>query len=120
MAKELYIEKEYKKKDKEGNITPVKTKYRVDADFEPKKPNEVCKEFIENYCISKGKETLQWYIDILSKTEIKDNKEIPITEGAIKKEFIDKFFPVIRESKKATETRNAKIDRLKKLLNDMK
>ena len=113
-----FITKEYKKKDK----TVVKTEYRIDIDFVPQSANEICKEFMENYCVSKGKKELEWYINLIGtkKKVAKGNqiieREISLLE--IRKAFIEKFFPSIIKTKKVA-TRQDDINRLKEILNKM-
>lgn len=51
MAK-LFVEKKHKNKSGEEKVI----KYRVDADFVPQKIDEICEDFIQNYCIANGKE----------------------------------------------------------------
>lgn len=51
MAKQ-FIEITHKNKNKEEKTI----KYRIDADFVPEKVGEICEEFIQNYCLAKGKE----------------------------------------------------------------
>ena len=73
MSKEMYITKNYTKKVNGENQT-VTTKYRIDAEFIPTKANEICSEFIKNYCISKGNEGIQWYIDKLEEEKVSENE----------------------------------------------
>ena len=37
-------------KSKKVNDETVETKFRIDAEFIPKKTNDICMEFIMNYC----------------------------------------------------------------------
>lgn len=112
MAKELYIEKEYKKKDKEGNITPVKTKYRIDADFEPKKPNEICVEFIINYCEKEDKNADWLEAQFKEKTTNKSGKEVEKSFYEIRKAFVEKFFPEIEITSSKLSPKEAFLKRM--------
>ncbi len=49
---EQYIEIKHKNKSGEEKTIP----YRIDADFVPSKLDEICEEFIQNYCLAKGQE----------------------------------------------------------------
>ena len=40
--------------DKKGNI------FRTDASFNPATVDEICIEFMANYCISRGTEDVEW------------------------------------------------------------
>lgn len=112
---EKWIEKEYEKiiKDKEGNPTGekeiVKTKYRIDADFEPAEANEICIEFIANYCIAQGKEEIKWLKGLINKKVAYKNKngedkERQYSQLEIRKEFIDRHFKKLKAKGKAKTT----------------
>lgn len=115
MAKELFITHTYKNKDKEV----IETKYRVDADFVPTQQNEICIEFIKNYCISKGKEDVKWLIDLMTtnvETNSEKKKARKITNLEIRKQFVNKYFPSL-VGIKATDKTQSILDELQSFLN---
>ena len=81
--------------------------------------SEICSEFIKNYCISKGKEGIQWYIDKLEEEKAvkneKENTKVKLTAFEIRKAFIEKYFPTLIVKKKKN-TREDLINELKALL----
>lgn len=98
MAEPQYITKRKKVK---GEV--VETRYRVDADFIPQEANEICAEFIENYCVAHNE--IAWLLDTVNKTSYQvvrnagksdeytetvncDNYPFPM----LRKDFITKFF----------------------------
>lgn len=116
-AKEEYaiIKHKVKVRDNDGN--PVKkngkflwqekeTKYRIDPDFIPTKVEEICEDFIINYCEANGKES--WLEAQYTATEKKKKKvdgvvveeEQPKSFVSIRSAFMDEFFNGIRKGKK--------------------
>ena len=53
-------------KSKKVNDETVETKFRVDADFIPKKANDICMEFIMNYCEANNE--TDWLLDEVNTT----------------------------------------------------
>lgn len=134
---EQWITKEYEKtlKDENGKVLKdengktltetVKNKYRVDVDFEPEKASEICGEFIDNYCIAKGKEDIEWLINLTEKeveVTIKNGKnkgkvkKQKISDLEIRKEFVNKYFPKLKAKEKETPKRDLRLEKLKKAL----
>lgn len=100
-----YITKKYTKKAKNENEKNevIETQYRVDADFIPQKADEICQDFIVNYCEKTGEE--DWlYRMFTEKIERKDKegniKQVERTALEVRKEFIAKFFPSLVVEKK--------------------
>lgn len=92
MAKPEYITKVTTKKDEEGNNVKVETKYRIDADFVPSSINEVCLEFMMNYC--KAKKEGAWLIEKANTTITdKQGKERDYPFVNLRADFMNKFFP---------------------------
>jgi len=52
--------------DKDGQITEVEKvneiSYRIDANFMPEHPEEICEEYMRNYVKAKGKDAVIWYL----------------------------------------------------------
>jgi hypothetical protein len=62
-TKPQYATHEYTHKDKKtGAVSKIQKVYRCDADFVPQKQDEICLEFIENYCIKQGEAAIKWLI----------------------------------------------------------
>lgn len=116
----------YINKVKKVNKVAVETTYRIDADFVPTDINEICMEFIENYCVANNE--LEWLVETIN-TEAyevtRKNKETGETYVEIvpcnnypfvnlRRDFTEKFFPQILKSKNApkAETWKEKINRL--------
>lgn len=96
MAKQEFITKISGKEKKE--IT-----YRIDADFTPTDINDICIEFMENYCIAK-KET-EWLVDTVSKRIVdKKGKERDYPFVSLRADFVKKFFPEIIKGEDKKET----------------
>lgn len=96
MAKQEFITKISGKEKKE--IT-----YRIDADFAPTDINDICIEFIENYCVAK-KET-GWLVDTVSKSIVdKTGKKRDYPFVSIRADFVKKFFPEIVKGTSKGET----------------
>lgn len=80
-------------------------KYHVEPSFVPKKIDEICEEFIQNYCEAKGEE--DWLIDQYNQKEtvyVKDKNDkkkiVEVKEQdksfvSIRSAFTNKFFPDI-------------------------
>lgn len=138
---EQYIVKKHKVKvlDEEGNpkkntrgkdiFKTIETQYRIDADFEPERIDEITQEFIENYCVAKNQ--TKWLIAEVSKKETRtfkkeaklngvvykagDSVEQPISFVSMRSDFANKFFPhiVIGDNpKEKKETFNERMIRL--------
>ena len=110
MAKEY---KEITHKNKSGEEKTIK--YRVDADFVPEKLGDICEDFIQNYCIAKGKE--DWldnqYASKETFTVKKDKKKykgVVYYKGqtyeadksfiSIRKDFAKEFFDITNSEEK--------------------
>lgn len=134
---EQWIKKEYEKvlKDENGNVLKdengkkltetVTNKYRIDVDFVPEKASDICGEFIDNYCIAKGKEDIEWLINLTEKeveVTIKKGKnkgekrKQKISDLEIRKEFVNKYFPDLKAKEKETPKRDLRLEKLKKAL----
>lgn len=100
-------------KNKKGEEKTIN--YRVDADFVPKKLDEICEEFIQNYCLAKGKEEwLDKQYESKETFEVKTSKRtyrgVEYTKGqkyeadksfiSIRKDFAKEFFGI--DKKKET------------------
>lgn len=97
--KEEYIIKT--SKGKEGEIK--ETRYRIDADFKPKKIGDICQEFIANYCEANNQG--EWLLDTIDKKETdKHGKEMDISSMSIRKAFVLQFFPDILKGKDKAPT----------------
>jgi len=114
-------------KDKDGKIVKkvVETEYRIDSDFIPKTADDICQEFIVNYCIAKGKEDTKWLYDLMNKEETKviksgknkgKEKTYKISALEVRKEFINKYFPNLSAQEK-TSVRDDLMDKLRNALN---
>ena len=111
---ETYIEKEltrvnpdYGKVENATKTIKIKEKFRVDAGFKPTGIEQICEEFIENYC--EANNAIVWLLDEVNKTEYttkKKNKETGEMEEKIvscknypfvnlRSDFVNKFFPDI-------------------------
>ena len=57
--------------DKDGIIQDVEKineiKYRIDAAFKPKHPEEICEEYMRNFVKSKGVDAVKWYMNLWDK-----------------------------------------------------
>lgn len=95
-------------KDANGNSIKVTKKFRVDADFKPKKIDDICIEFIANYC--KANKQKEWFMETVNKKttakkKVKDENGKPTGEVTIEEidypfvnvraDFANKFFPSI-------------------------
>jgi hypothetical protein len=100
-----YITKESTNKKGEKKLI----QYRVDAEFKPKEINDICKEFIENYCVAKNE--TEWFVNTISKPfvyskgekkgYIDEKKDYPFV--AVRADFVKKFFPEILKVKEEEE-----------------
>lgn len=134
---EQWITKEYEKtlKDENGNVLKgengktltetVTNKYRVDVDFVPKNANEICDEFMTNYCIAKGKEDIKWLMELSQRENevtIKKGKnkgktkKQKISSLEIRKEFILKYFDSLKAKEKEVPKRDIMLKKLKEAL----
>ncbi len=48
-------------------------KYRIDAAFEPKHPEEICEEYMRNFVKAKGVSAVKWYLDLWQKGQQKED-----------------------------------------------
>lgn len=120
------ITKTYYKKDDKAKEHPIETTYRIDADFVPLSTKEICGEFMTNFCISRGKEDIEWLVrlydeKITKKTENKKKtetttKERYLTEREIIQKFAEKYFPTIITDKEKKLKRNQHLSVLKEAL----
>lgn len=111
----ITIKHKVKVRDNDGN--PVKKngkflweekekKYRVDPAFVPSKVEEICEDFIINYCEANGKE--DWLEAQYNSTEKKKKKvdgvetkvDQPKSFVSIRSAFMDEFFNTIRKGEK--------------------
>jgi len=116
-AKEEFITIKHKVKVRDNDGNPVKKngkflweekekKYRVDPDFVPSKVEEICEDFIINFCEANGKEA--WLEAQYNSKEMKKKKvdgveikeEQPKSFVSIRSAFMDEFFNGIRKGKK--------------------
>ena len=89
-----YIEKKYTKVDAETKEKKIiKTTYRVDKEFVPSKPEEICEEFIINFCMGNKKEEDWLFNQFQERVKDKNGKEIKKTFLQIRKEFMLRHFP---------------------------
>lgn len=107
MAVPTYITKKHYiyEKDADGNrrrTNKVKEiEYRTDADFSPKKIDDICIEFIENYCVANNQ--IDWLLEASNEKEIinkaKDKEKIGKKKKksfvGLRADFVKKFFPEI-------------------------
>ena len=120
--KAQYTTKKVRKKD--GTIQ--ENKYRIDPTFVPEKINDICDEFIVNYCVANDKQ--EWLFNELNKTETatanKDRKVKAIVNGkkqtinvkagenyqqaqsfvSLRSAFANEFFPDIIKGQAKTES----------------
>ena len=119
---EKYITTTHKVQVRDNDGNPIKKdgkfvwdektiKYRVDPAFVPEKVDEICEEFIINYCEANGKE--DWLEEQYNSKEDrkktikdKDGNKVVITEKqdksfvSIRSAFMDEFFNTIRIGEK--------------------
>ena len=98
-----YITKLVSRK-KDGATVKEEVKYRVDADFVPENPNQVCLEFMMNYC--KAHNEGDWLIATASKTIPGKNgttKDYPFV--SLRADFMNKFFKNAATSNKSMKGR---------------
>lgn len=102
------IVKRYTKVDKTtGEKKVVETEYRIDAEFVPSKQEEICEEFIINYCKDDDNNAEWLYSQFTEIVKDKNGKAVKKSFLQIRKEFISKFFPALLVGKKKS---NAKDD----------
>lgn len=106
------------KKHKNKNGEEVSIDYRIDAEFVPTKISEICEEFIQNYVEANNQ--VDWLItqyeakeEAVSKRDTKKRKEgekylQQKSFVSIRSDFVDKFFPDIREGTGKEETAREK------------
>lgn len=87
-------------KDEKGHYIKVEkeTKYRVDIDFIPKKIDEICIEFIDNYVTAHNEG--EWFSEVLSMDEeikkgTRKGQKQKASFVTIRSKFVNKFFPNI-------------------------
>lgn len=115
-----YITKKTKVKGVEKETT-----YRIDADFKPAKTQDVCQEFIENYCVANGQ--TDWLVSECSITSYetkRKNKDTGVMETItvtcksypfvnLRADFVNKFFPeILKPNSNNKETFAERIKRL--------
>lgn len=131
----MTIKKTYQKplKDENGNkifdeagkvkTETITTEYCIDADFIPKSHEEICFEYIENFCnyeLNGGDiEKLEWFVNITEKEITKKDKTRKLNHSEIKKEFIRKYFPKLVKEKELPKI-SASHDKMKALLEQLK
>ncbi len=103
------IVKEHKVKNKEtGEVSIIKTEYRIDAGFVPTSIGDIAPEFVENWCAANGK--IDWLVEQVQKTIIDKNgstKDLPFVN--LRANFVKEFFPSIIVGTKKKETFKDKI-----------
>ena len=98
MAKAQYITKVTTKKV-DGKPVKEEVTYRVDADFVPSNINEVCLEFMMNYC--KAHNEGDWMITTSSNTITdKKGKKRDYPFVSLRADFMKKFFPNVLKGEK--------------------
>lgn len=119
MAEKTIAKTHKNKKGEEKTIL-----YRVDADFVPTSVNEICEEFIQNYCEAKGQ--VEWLIaqyeaeeEAIAKKDGKRRKagekyKQPKSFVSIRADFVSSFFPNILKGDKTTNNREAWLAKHKK------
>jgi ABC-type Fe3+/spermidine/putrescine transport system ATPase subunit len=89
--------------------------YHAEAEFIPTKVDDICAEFIENYCVANGE--IEWLVETcgkktVSKRKVKNDEgevvgtkevEIAYTFANIRSDFVQKFFPQILKGDKANK-----------------
>lgn len=97
-------------KGKGENKKTVETTYRVDPDFVPSGINEICAEFIENYCAANN--AIDWLLEkVNTKIEVerkqKDGTTKVVTMDypfvSLRSDFANKYFPQIIKGDKKEE-----------------
>ena len=103
-------------KSKKAKGEAIETRYRVDAEFVPNKANDICMEFIVNYCEANNE--TNWLLDevnISSYTVKRKDKATGATYTEtvscsnypfvnLRKDFIKKFFPNLINNSSKKET----------------
>lgn len=119
------------KRDANGEKVMKEITYRVDADFVPEAIDEISENFIQNYCLEKGKvEWLDAQYSAKEEVEVKakngktfDGKRYkqgekylaPKSFVSIRSAFANEFFPkVIKGKKEKPETGRDKWEKMKK------
>ena len=122
--------KEITHKNKDGKEKTIK--YRIDAGFVPKKLDEICEEFIQNYCLEKGEE--DWLDEQYASTETfkvkadkRTYKNVEYKKGdtyegeksfiSIRKDFAEKFFGIKKKAEEKAKTGREKWAEKKKKAN---
>lgn len=97
----------YITKKKKVNGQVVETTFRIDADFVPTKANEICMEFVENYCVANNK--IDWLLEEVNIDTYSIQRKNPDTGAMetkivkcdnypfvnLRKDFILAYFPSI-------------------------
>lgn len=111
-TKDIYEKGEDGKKHKVGT---EEKKFRVDAAFIPQSIDEICDEFIGNYC--EAHEETDWLVEQLEATIVtkKSQKEIALPFVVLRRNFASKFFPsLVKEAKPALSWREKTLAKYKK------
>lgn len=96
MSKPEYLTNTYYTTDKDsGERIKHEVKYRIDADFKPTSIRDICKEFIENYCVANN--ATDWLVEAVDKTDANGK---PVHFNVVRSDFVDKFFPQLRDKNK--------------------
>lgn len=79
--------------DSEGNIQDVEKineiKYRIDPDFKPEHPEEICEEYMRNFVKAKGVDAVKWYLGLWKSGEDPADGSKKLTLREIINLFID-------------------------------
>lgn len=103
-------------KSKRAKGVTVETKYRVDAEFIPKKANDICMEFIVNYCEANNE--TKWLLEEVNISSYIVERKDKVTGETytetvkcnnypfvnLRKDFIGKFFPSLLSNSTKKET----------------
>lgn len=103
----------YITKKKKVNGQEVETTFRIDADFVPAKANQICMEFIENYCVANDK--IDWLLEEVNITTYSIERKNPETGKKetkivkcdnypfvnLRRDFIQAYFPAILKGESA-------------------
>lgn len=103
-------------KSKKVNGETVETKFRIDAEFIPKKTNDICMEFIMNYCEANNE--TDWLLEEVNTTSYTVERKDKATGKtftkvvecnnypfvSLRRDFITKFFPQLINQSAKRET----------------
>lgn len=97
----------------------VETTYRVDASFVPTAINDICNEFIENWCVANNK--VEWLVQKVNTTSYQVKRKDGTIDTVecdnypfvnLRRDFVETFFPSIIKGEAKKETFKDKINRL--------